>query len=108
MTKSSPVILPYAIRAFWLLLAVSLSLSVLYLILVSQSIFNVAEREELNRAIAETGTQVAHLETIYLERTQQVTLARAMELGFVAAPRKSFASRVDLSPTLSYRPSAEQ
>jgi len=108
MTKSNPLVLPYSAGLFWLLVASAVVLSVFYMLSVSESIFNVARREELNRSIAEKANEVASLEARYLAKTQEVTHARALELGFVNAPRKTFASRVDLSPTLSFSGSAGQ
>ncbi len=90
---------PY--RLFWLLIAVGGFSIAVYMYGISMSIVNVVLREELDRKVAQTHSQVATLEAIYLQKKDAIDFARAEASGFAPVKDKEFVTRQGLSLSVS-------
>ncbi|HYF12928.1 MAG TPA: hypothetical protein VD928_01355 [Candidatus Paceibacterota bacterium] len=66
-------------------LAVITALSVfLYGIFLLEAVGNTASRARVQKDIRDVASRVSALEEVYLEKTRQITLKRAQDMGFVA------------------------
>ncbi len=67
--------------------------SALYVYAVMSSVVRVAHITELNAKTAQLEADVAELETMYLSRTEKITVAYASRLGYVHKSSRSFIER---------------
>ncbi len=77
---------------FWLLACAALALALSYVWFINVSVHNVVERKHLGDDVRAVSLALAPLEADYIALAQEVTLARAHELGFVDAASVTFAS----------------
>jgi hypothetical protein len=96
--KTSPY-LGRAMAGFASIVALSVFL---YGIFLLEAVGNTAERSSAERQIHSLTTKVGSLEAAYLEKTKDMTLARAQSLGFVKASQVTtvFANASSRSLTL--------
>lgn len=76
--------IPYREGFFAVLVTLSLTAMCLYAYFLARSVVNVVLRQELAQEVREVESRISMLEGDYLAKNQDITEARAEELGFVA------------------------
>lgn len=73
----------------------------LYGIFLLEAVGNTAARAKAEREIRTLSSRVGSLEQAYLQKTREITLARAKEMGFVAPKTVTTVLAADPLPLLS-------
>ncbi|MEX2014230.1 MAG: hypothetical protein WD896_02655 [Parcubacteria group bacterium] len=84
------------VRFFWVLTAVSLLSLFIYIYAINTIARNVAERQELEKQIAQTGANLSSLEFAYIKLKNSVTIETAHEYGFKEVSSPLYVSRARL------------
>lgn len=92
----------FLFRIFWSLSIAIIVFSALYMYFVGQTIFAVAERENLEDTIVETETEISELELALIEKKRLITREFAVREGFVEVENTTFVKR-DPDTRLSLR-----
>lgn len=83
------------VRAFWFLASLCFVAFGFYVYAVSATAHNVAMRAELEREASNISAELATLEFQYIKLQNEVTLSRALELGFTEVETPLYATRGD-------------
>ena len=69
-------------KAFLVLSGLIVSLLVLYVYFVNQTVWNIVSRQDLTKSINTVSSQVATLEASYMSLSSSLTIDHAYDLGF--------------------------
>ncbi|MDP3996737.1 MAG: hypothetical protein Q8P86_03535 [bacterium] len=95
-------------RIFWIALAcLGLSLA-FYAYFISMTVFNIVERKSAKVAISELNSELAFLETEYMELNSSLTMSLVLEQGFREVNDVKYASRGASREALSFENAAGQ
>lgn len=89
-------------HSFWALTALSLLSLLVYVYAINSTARNVAERQRLEREVAELSAELGSLEFAYIERRNAITLEMARELGFSEVKSPLYVSRDSGAEALSF------
>jgi uncharacterized membrane protein len=79
---------------FYVLIAISIISTVVYIYGISRAVHNVAERQSLKKQLSTLTVQVSDLEFQYLSLKNNVDMNLALSLGFEQTDEAHFVSRV--------------
>lgn len=78
---------------FKILIALLISLSIVYIYMIGSITFNVVARRSLENTEKQIGSNISQLELTYLTRMNEVDKARAISLGYMETNKNIFAVR---------------
>lgn len=88
-------------KIFWALSILIILFASMYMYFVSSSIVNVVLRKEIETEIVKIHSQVGELESQYLALENNITMDRALSMGFVKLSDKKFITRTNRSLSIN-------
>lgn len=88
-------------KVFWSFSIVVILLASMYMYFVSSSIVNVVLRKEIETDIVKLHSGVGELESQYLTLENNITMDRALSMGFVKLSNKKFVTRTSQSLSIN-------
>ena len=79
-------------KVFWTLFSVFVFFLVSYGVLVNNTIMNAVAKQNMEKEMATLNSDVNSMEFNYLNMKNNITMERALSLGFVAVSEEKFAS----------------
>ena len=92
-SKRESAVSDYRVQAFWGLATISLVSLVAYIYAINITARNIAERQNLEKGIADISSKLDSLEFSYVEARNNVTLEMAYARGFKEEKSPLFVSR---------------
>jgi|SRR3989344_3412584 len=80
-------------KIFWILFSIFTLFFFLYIYFIANVVFNIVERRSFNFEALALSTKIAEMEVLYLNKSRDINLEKASELGFFEPISVGFASR---------------
>ena len=83
-------------RTFWILVFLMIFLAGYYFYLINKTIWNVAERQNIEKSLTQLGSDTAEKESNYMALKSKIDLNMARSLGFNTVVKTEYINRTTL------------
>jgi len=87
---------------FYALLVIIFMLGIFYAYFVNQAVVNIVERQGIEGLLLSKNSSISELELEYISQRNNLSLARAYEMGFVEVNTPRYVSRVSNAQSLTF------